>query len=345
MNSHPPRRRRRLVWPLFGLVILLVLAGFYLWRTVAQRPHRRTEYLLGTLIEITAYGPRAENGVDRAFAAMREIARQADPRRAGSDLARLNEAAGRGPVKVGRHTLAMLRLAKEWWARTGGAFDVTVAPVVAVWGFQPGGTPHLPPPGQIAAALPLVGAGDLLVDRAAGTAFLRRPGMAADLGGMAKGYAVDQAYAALARAGVKSALINGGASSIRVLGPPPRGRWWRIGIGHPRAGGQQLLAVLLLDPGQAAGTSADNQRFFLADGRRYAHLIDPRTGQPARRAILFSVVAGDAALADILSTACFVQGSTDGLATARAAGAQGLAYTPERSLRHTAGLAVEAGES
>ena len=138
MNSHPPRRRRRLVWPLFGLVILLVLAGFYLWRTVAQRPHRRTEYLLGTLIEITAYGPRAENGVDRAFAAMREIARQADPRRAGSDLARLNEAAGRGPVKVGRHTLAMLRLAKEWWARTGGAFDVTVAPVVAVWGFQIG---------------------------------------------------------------------------------------------------------------------------------------------------------------------------------------------------------------
>jgi len=139
---------------------------------------------------------------------------------------------------------------------------------------------------------------------------------------------------------VARALIDGGGSSIRALGRPPRDSW-RIGIAHPRPHGERLLAVLRLEPGQAVGTSADNQRYFLLDNRRYAHLIDPRTGYPAGGTILFSVVARNAVLADILSTACFVRGPSAGLALARAAKADGLVYPPDRQAGKTPGLRVE----
>lgn len=313
--------------------------GLYLWRAAAARPYRRTDYLFGTLIEITAYGSKARAGVEAAFAAMRAVAQEVDPQRPTSDLARLNRAAGEKPVRVTRETMVLLALAKEWWRRSAGAFDVTVGPLVHAWGFDPGGRPHLPSEEAIAAARRLVGAGDLFLDEAKGTAFLKRPGMAVDLGGMAKGYAVDLAYEALRRAGVRSALINAGGSSIRVLGRPPQGGFWRIGIAHPRKSGE-FLAILRLGPGEAMGTSADNQRFFMAGGRRYSHLLDPATGYPAAEAILFSVVAKDAAVADILSTACFVRGPEAGLELARAAGAEAIVYAAGGAVKTTKGLRV-----
>ncbi|MGE5599361.1 MAG: FAD:protein FMN transferase [Bacteroidota bacterium] len=323
-----------------ALLPAAAILAFLYWRGLAARPYRRTEYLMGTLFEITAYGPRARTGVEAAFAAVREIERLSDPRRPASDVGRLNAAAGREPVRVNRHTYAILRLSESWRKRTGGAFDVTVAPLVRVWGFAPGGEPHLPRPAEVAAAKRLVGGEDLVLDPGARTAFLRRAGMAVDLGGVAKGYAVDRAYDALRRAGVRRALVNGGGSSIRALGSPPRGEWWRIGVAHPRRAGT-YLAIVLLRPGTAMGTSADNQRYFFAGGRRYAHLLDPATGHPAGQSVLWSITAGSAAVADILSTACFVRGPSAGLSLAAAAGAEGLVLTPGGRVERTPGLRAE----
>lgn len=323
-----------------ALLPAAAVAAFLIWRGTGSRPYRRTDYLMGTLFEITAYGPRARAGTEAAFAAMREIERLTDPRRAASDVSRLNAAAGRETVRVDRRTYAILSLSQRWRLRSGGAFDVTVAPLVKAWGFAPGGEPHLPRPDEVAAARLLVGGEDLILEADTGTAFLRRPGMAVDLGGVAKGYAVDSAYDALRRAGVRRALINGGGSSIRVLGEPPRGGQWRIGVAHPRRRGV-YLAVLLLAPGTAMGTSADNQRYFYTGGRRYTHLLDPASGYPAGRSVLWSLTARSAALADILSTACFVRGTAPGFALAAAAGAQALALTPGGRVEKTPGLRAE----
>ncbi|MGQ9780107.1 MAG: FAD:protein FMN transferase [Bacillota bacterium] len=329
MNEEdPPTRRLRLLAWVAGVCLLGVLGGFYLRQTMAARPYRRTDYLFGTFIEVTAYGPHARAGVAAAFAAMRAVAEKIDPNRPTSDLARLNRAAGKSPVRVSSTTMSLLRLAKKWYARTGGAFDVTVGPLVSLWGFDPGGRPHLPKQAAIAAARKLVGSGDLLLDERHNTVFLRRPGMAVDLGGMAKGYAVDRAYEALRKAGVRAALINAGGSSIRALGRPPGRDSWRIAIAHPRREGQ-FLRFLSLAPGEAMGTSADNQRFFVAGGRRYHHLFDPSTGYPATGSVLCSVVVKDAVTADVLSTACFIKGPAAGLILARSLGAAALFYTPE----------------
>lgn len=337
-----PWLRSRRLWGAVGAAVVLMAAGVYLARRSAERrPYKRADFLLGTFVEITAYGPRAEEGVERAFAAMREVERLADPRREGSDLYRLNQNAGRNPVELDSRTIRLLALARTWHARSGGAFDVTVAPLVRAWGFDPEGTPRLPEPRAIAAARALVGGNDLVVDARRKTAFLRRPGMAVDLGAVAKGYAVDQAYAALRKAGVASALINGGGSSIRVLGSPPDRDLWRIGLAHPRSDGRAFLAVLLLKPGQSVGTSADNQRFFTAGGRRYSHIINPATGYPADEAILFSVVGRTAVLTDLLSTACFVRGPADGLELARSTGTEALVYTSARKIKSTPGLRAE----
>lgn len=333
------KSRSRFLLPAAILIPLLAAGGFLLWQAARAKVYRRADYLMGTLVEITAYGGKARAGVDAAFAAMRRIEALTDSRRPGSDVARLARAAGRGPVRVRPETMAMLRLAAAYWRRSRGAFDVTVAPVVRAWGFEPGGKPRLPRRDELLAALRLVGGGDLILDARAGTARLARAGMAVDLGGLAKGYAVDRAYEALARAGVRGALINGGGSSIRVLGRPPRGGRWRIGLAHPRRAGE-FLAVFLLRPGEALGTSADNQRFFMAGGRRYAHLIDPATGEPARRSILFSVVGGRAAVADILSTACFVLGPKEGLEFAARERARGLVYGADGRVRRSPGLSV-----
>lgn len=332
-----PRHGKR---GLFLLALLAAAVGttLFLRHWLAGRPYRRADYLLGTLVEITAYGPQARKGTEAAFAAMREVERLADPRRPEGDVARINREAGRGPVPVDRRTLALLRLSLEWYDRSGGVFDVTVAPLVAAWGFEPDGEPRLPEAAAVQRALELVGSEDLEIDEEAGTAYLRRKGMALDLGAIAKGYAVDLAYEALRLAGVERALINGGGSSIRALGSPPGDKWWRIGIAHPRPERESLLAVLLLGPGQAMGTSADNQRYFMAEGRRYSHLLDPRNGRPGRETILCTIVAGNAADADALSTACFLSGPASGLALAVSAGAEALFYGQDGRTVKTPGL-------
>ncbi|NLG85077.1 MAG: FAD:protein FMN transferase [Firmicutes bacterium] len=327
-EEKPPRRRLRLLAWGAGVCLLGVLGLFYFRQTMAARPYRRTDYLFGTFVEVTAYGPRARAGVTAAFTAMQAVAEKADPTRPTSDLARLNRAAGKSPVRINPTTMHLLRLAKEWYIRTDGAFDVTVGPLVSLWGFDPNGRPHLPTPAAVVAARKALGSDDLLLDEKHQTAFLRRPGMAVDLGGLAKGYAVDRAFEALRKLGIRAALINAGGSSIRALGRPPQRDAWRIAIAHPRKEGE-FLRFLSLGPGEALGTSADNQRFFFAGGRRYHHLFDPSTGYPATGTVLCSVVAKDAVTADILSTACFVKGPAAGFLLARAQGAAALFYTPE----------------
>ena len=287
-------------------LIAVGLAGMYR-KSADERPVSRTRYIMGTLMLITAYDARAERAIEAAFARMAEIEAQVGGA-PGSDISKLNTGAGKRAVKIGSDTLKILSMARRYAKITGGAFDVTVGPLVELWGFGYGGAGRLAGSDEVARVMPLIGEDKLWLDPDTGRARLAKPGMSLAMGGIAKGYAVEEAVKVLRAKGVKNAIVNGGNSSVKVIGHSTHGRDWRVGIEDPRHLGK-MLGVLTLCSGQALGTSADDRRFFVRNGRRYSHLIDPRTGYPSRKGLAqVTVVTADAAAADILTKAFFLNG-------------------------------------
>jgi thiamine biosynthesis lipoprotein len=236
-----------------------------------------------------------------------------------SELSRFNRHAGRAPVAASADTLAVFALAQQVSAATGGAFDVTVAPLVDAWGFGPDKTHRVPPFATRGALRAQVGWTRLAVDAAAGTLAKADPDVRADLSGIAKGFGVDQAARALDACGVTNYMVEAGGE-IRSRGRNAEHRPWQIAIERPDALPQRAhLIVPLTD--LSIATSGDYRIFFERDGERYCHEIDPRTGAPIRnRLASVSVVARDCAWADAMATALIVLGPDDGYALAEALG-------------------------
>ncbi|HEX3045660.1 MAG TPA: FAD:protein FMN transferase [Bacillota bacterium] len=292
---------------LFLIIIVLgatVVFGVLAYTRVKTTPISRTQYIMGTLIEIVAAGKNAERAIEAAFDRMREIERQVG-RDDTSDISILNSEAGT-KIPVATDTWNILTTAKRYWQITDGAFDITAGALVDAWGFGYDGVGRFPSSGEIKAALPKTGSDKLLLFPGKKEAQLGEVGMAITVGGIAKGYAVEEAMKVLKAAGIQNAMINGGSSSIKVMGAGLAGRGWRVGIEDPRHDGK-TLGVIVLKPGEALGTSADNKRFFIKDGRRYSHIIDPRTGYPAAKDIAsVTVITHDATIADVLTKALFL---------------------------------------
>lgn len=283
--------------------IAALLIGFLFWR-YRQVTVSKSLFAMGTVFEITATGINPGQAIEEAFQEIKRI-EAITSTGSGSELTKVNKAAGVDPVKVSPELFTILMKVAESYPDLSGSFDPTIAPIIDLWGFDPGGEPRLPTTAEISRILPLVGFERVALDVEHQTVFLTVKGMKLDLGGIAKGYAVDRAYLSLQKSGIRSALINGGSSSIRVIGKRADGKPWRLGIGHPRQDGE-LLGILRLQKDRALATSADNQNFFIQNGERYSHLIDPHTGYPARDKILVTVTAPTAMEADLLSTAFFL---------------------------------------
>jgi thiamine biosynthesis lipoprotein len=229
----------------------------------------------------------------------------------------------------------VLELSLRFAEASGGHFDPTVGPLVDVWGFRPDSEPAVPSPQALQTALDKVGWRDLHVDRASGTAELLRPGMAVDLGGIAKGYAVDLAVKALRDSGVSSAILDVGGE-IYTLGLRPDGKQWLVGIQHPRTSDELIGSLPLSDAGVA--TSGDYQRDFESGGRRYHHLLDPFTGYPAEGMLSISIVSVSGAEGDAASTASFVLGPDEALPFAEKMGLEAVMYTADGRVQMTPGL-------
>jgi len=305
---------------------------------------RRAGFGMGTFVQVVAAGPGAQAAADAALQEIERLERLLDRFDPASPVSAINAQAGRGLVEVPAEVGEVVALALDIARRTGGAFDPTVAPLVDLWGFGSvgqGEPPSRPPSPQAIeqvrrqvdyTAVRLEREGDVV------RVGLTRAGMALDLGGIAKGYAADRAVAVLRAGGVSSALVDVGGE-VAVLGGRPAtagsrkgGEGWRVGIRHPRDP-QGLLTTLELTTG-AVATSGDYERFFEWEGRRYHHLIDPRTGWPATGLISVSVLHESAAVADALATAVMVLGPHRGQALVREwPGAQALLV--DESLRVT----------
>lgn len=274
-------------------------------------------FAMDTAAELTAYGPEGQAGVDAARAEINRLEALLSRTRPDSAISALNGAGAGNPVTLDGETFALLALAQDVSEATGGAFDVTVAPVMDAWGWT-GGERRVPPPEELAALLPLVGAQDLELNPEASSARLARAGMKADLGGIAKGYAAGRAGEAVQAAGVTCAMLDLGGN-ITVIGNNPEGIPWRVAVKDPAHPGDYLCVLSLTDC--TVSTSGGYERFFEADGVTYHHILDPKTGYPAASGLRsVSVVSENAALADALSTACFVLGAEDALALWRSGG-------------------------
>jgi len=286
---------------------------------------------MGTVVEITILdsGDNVEQALKDAFAEMRRIERLMSPHVPDSDLARL--AASTSGVEVSAETLALLRRALVLNRASGGAFDPTLGAVKHLWGIE-GETPRVPTTSELQKALARSGVSGMRLEERRVVKLV--PHLEVDLGGIAKGYAVDRAGGILRQAGIRHASINAGGDLLLI--GDREGRPWRIGVQHPRRPGEVLAVVAAA--GEAVVTSGDYERFFEVDGVRYHHLFDPETGQPARRCQSVTVVAADAATADALATAAFVLGPQAGSRLLRKEGAEGILIGADGTQLVTAGL-------
>jgi thiamine biosynthesis lipoprotein len=256
---------------------------------------------------LRAAGEEALDEVDRLEA-------QLSLYRPTSEIARVNALAARQAVRVSPPVFQLLELAQRLHRETGGAFDITLGPLVRCWGFM-GGQGRMPEPEELAAARALSGMGHLRLDADDFSVRFDREGVMIDLGAIGKGCAIDCAARALREAGVASALLHGGTSTTYALGAPPDAERWQVAVAAaPDNGGGHrppLQAVVKLRD-EALSVSAVWGRCFEAGGKTYGHVLDPRTGRPVSGAVLAAVALPSATETDALSTALLVAGRQGG---------------------------------
>jgi thiamine biosynthesis lipoprotein len=228
-----------------------------------------------------------------------------------ANMKTVNDAAGASPVTVDPSIIGLLETAKEAYGDTGGAMNVALGPVLAIWHnyreAANGGGASLPSEGELRAAAEHISVRDIVTDRDKSTVFLKYSDMRVDVGAIAKGFAAQKTAELLRGAGLDSGIINAGGNVV-IIGPPKDGReTWNIGVHAPADDGDmsKLFDVLYLRDGSAV-TSGSDQRYFIAGGRRYHHIIDPETLFPAGGFKSVTILHHDSTYADILSTAAFI---------------------------------------
>ncbi len=268
-----------------------------------------TQPIMGTSVHVEVWDAndrKAREGAADVMTEMRRIEALMSPYIEETALARLNASAHLAPQAVPAELFDLIRAATDISAASGGAFDITFAAIGHLYDYRD----HVrPDPAVIAAKLPLVDYKHLHLNRTAHSVHYARAGVRIDLGGIAKGYAVDRAIELLRAKGITSALVTAGGDS-GVLGQKD-GRPWMIGIKHPRSPDEMIAVMPLVD--SAISTSGDYERFFLENGQRYHHILDPKTGHPADACQSVTIIGPRGQLTDALSTTIFVLGPLDGL--------------------------------
>ena len=269
----------------------------------------RDEAIMGTVVRVELWHDDAAAARDAMAAVMAEMHRidaGMSPYKPESELSRINREAAQKPVAISQEMYDLIRRSIEFSKLSDGAFDITFSSVGYLYDYRK----HVKPSDDdIARALAGINYRHLELDRKQRTIHFARPGVRIDLGGIAKGYAVDNCIAILRKLGITNALVSAGGDS-RLLGDR-RGRPWNVGIRDPRQRGE-LAAVLPLD-NVAISTSGDYERYFEEDGVRYHHIINPRTGKSAGGVRSVTVIGPDGITTEGLTKSVFIKGPKDGL--------------------------------
>jgi thiamine biosynthesis lipoprotein len=269
----------------------------------------KSDQAMGSAFSVVLYGSdRAtlKTAADAAFDEVERLDRMLSNYLPGSEWSEVNRNAGLQPVKLSAELFQLLSDCMNYSRQSDGAFDITVGPLMKVWGFYKGDG-LLAQPAEVRNALARIGYRRVHLDPAARTVQFDQPGMELDPGGIGKGYAVDRMVEVLKRKGVEIALVSGAGSSIYGLGAPPEEpAGWRINIRSPKNPGQSAAEVFLKN--MSLSTSGSYEKFFWAEGRRYSHIMDPRTGYPAQGTSSVSVLAPRTIDSEVWAKPYFIHG-------------------------------------
>ena len=293
-------------------IAIVVVVAFTQFRPNTEKAATSEIYSMNTIVDISIYGQDKEKAMQNVINEIQKIDKLVDDFSKESDVYKINENAGVRPVKVDPITMDMINKAFNIAKETDGAFDPTVYPLSKLWGFKSGNF-RIPPKEEIAQTQKLVSYKNIKIDKQNSTVFLPLKGEGIDLGGIAKGYTLDKINEILSTYNISRALINMGGN-ILTYKKPPNNKYWKIGIRNPR--GEGISGIINITGTKFISTSGDYERFFIKDGVRYCHIINPFTGSPANKIVSVTVISNKGYLGDALSTAFFVQGKEYALKSA-----------------------------
>lgn len=325
-------------------VLIFVFLIFFIYGC-GKKEYSRVEFLMDTVVEIKVYHrskAEAEEAIDSSMEEMRRVEQKMSLFLPGSEVSRINEQAllkkakgsllAEGWTPVSDELFSLLGESVRLSELTKGCFDITIYPLWRIWKFE-GENLEVPDKEEIEKELQLVDYKNIVIEN--GKIKFVKKYMGIDLGGIAKGYAVDAAVSVLKKKNITSAMVNAGGD-MYVLGRK-QGKPWRIGIRHPRREGEILGTIKVED--KAIVTSGDYERFFFSEGKKYHHIINPKTGYPADECQSVTIVAEEATFADGLATGIFVLGPREGMALIEnLEGVEGVIVNKEGDISVSSGL-------
>ena len=315
--------------------------GMTIPAAAAPSPLERTVYnLLGTACTVRLYTGGSAAILDAAFARIAEIDARMTTNGTASEVDQINAAAGKKPVPVTSDVLTVIQRGLEYSRDGDGAFDITVEPLVKLWGIG-SASARVPQPLEIKNALALIDFHRVSLDSKRSTVFLEKPGMGLDLGSVAKGYAADEVARLVRALGVATALIDLGGN-VLTMGTKPDGSLWRIAIQNPDAPRGTKIGYVDIANGSVT-TAGTYERFFEKDGKRYFHILDARTGYPSWNGLsAVAIVAPDSVTADGYDTLVFTLGLDKGrhLVESMHGAIEAVFITEKREVYVTSGLSA-----
>jgi thiamine biosynthesis lipoprotein len=319
------------------LIQLLLLLGVLSCSDFGNKPHSRTAFYFGTLCTVTLLERVPEQTYNLVFNRLEEIEKKMSINIQTSEVSQVNGQAGIRPVRVSEDTFYVIEQGVHYSHLTEGHFDISVGPLVALWNIG-GDNPGIPEPAMIEEKLSAVGFKHIRLNRTTTEVFLEKRGMMLDLGGIAKGYAAEEARRILKERGIERGIIDIGGN-ILVMGSKPGDSPWRIGIQDPIQPRGAYCGILKLKNATAV-TSGIYERYFEKEGKRYHHILDPQNGYPVDNTLLsVTVVAEDSIMADALSTGLLVKGLSEGIRfIERFNGLEAVFITKNRKIHVTPGL-------
>jgi Membrane-associated lipoprotein involved in thiamine biosynthesis len=319
------------------VTIFIMFMCFFTGCKKTVEPVEKTEYMLGTICTIKVYDANKEEAITKAFARIKNIEDKMSVNKDGTELDAVGDASGKNPVKVSDDTFYVLKKGKYYSEQANGAFDITIGPLVKLWGI---GTDkaRVPSKEEIDTKKSLINYKDLVLDEKGKTAFLEKAGMSLDLGGIAKGYAADEAARILKENGVQHGIVNLGGN-VLAINNNPDGQPWKVGVQNPfEPNGSALGSVEVTN--KTVVTSGIYERYLEQNGKKYHHILNPFTGYPMDNTLASVTIITDTSIdADAMTKNIFYKGIDKGFEYVKTLkGIEAIFVTKDKKVYITEGL-------